>query len=55
MQFIAQIKTITVKSCADLSKTTRIEFETNQAIAGALENVEADQLVIVKIELYGDN
>lgn len=51
MNFIAQIKKITVKNCVDMSKTSRLELETDAPIASMLEHVQADQLVRVTVEV----
>lgn len=49
-KFLARVKQVSVKNCADLSKTTRITLETEQLVSGLLDEIPVDVNVIISIE-----
>ncbi len=48
--FTGRIAKVSVKNCVDLSKTSKLEILTEEAIAGLLDAIPADQNVVVTIQ-----
>lgn len=48
-QFLGRIKQVSVKRTADLAKTTHVLIETEESVAGWLDNFPADVNVNVAI------
>jgi len=50
IKLLAQVKEVSTKTTADLTKTTKIVLYTQDPVAGALESMPAETLVNVTIQ-----
>lgn len=51
MKFFGRIYEVKVRSCVDGSKTTRLTLQTEEMIAGFLDQIDAETNVKVTIEV----